>query len=91
MKTAVSISRAVAGRLPSWRDTAAAVVEAGEGSSAAAAVAKKIGLCDREILVKMPGGEIEITISENYDIHMSGPATRVGTMTLDDKFLDGAG
>ncbi len=74
-----------------WERGAGYTLASGSSSSAAAAVAKKIGLCDREILVKMPGGEIEITISENYDIHMSGPATRVGTMTLDDKFLDGIG
>ncbi len=70
-----------------WERGAGYTLASGSSSSAAAAVAHKLGLCDREILVKMPGGEIEISISEDYDIHMSGPATRVGTMVLDENFL----
>ena len=70
-----------------WERGAGYTLASGSSSSAAAAVAHKIGLCDRDICVKMPGGEIEISISEDYDIHMSGPATRVGTMLLDEKFL----
>ena len=70
-----------------WERGAGYTLASGSSSSAAAAVACKLGLCDREILVKMPGGEIEISISEDYDIHMSGPATRVGRMTLDQNFL----
>ncbi len=72
-----------------WERGAGYTLASGSSSSAAAAVAHKIGLCDRDIRVRMPGGEIEIQISEDYDIHMSGPATRVGTMVLDEKFLSG--
>ncbi len=74
-----------------WERGAGYTLASGSSSSAAAAVAHKLGLCNREILVRMPGGEIEITISEKFDIHMSGPATRVGAMELDDKFLHGLG
>ena len=70
-----------------WERGAGYTLASGSSSSAAAAVACKLGLCDHDILVKMPGGEIEISISEDYDIHMSGPATRVGRMTLDHNFL----
>ena len=73
-----------------WERGAGYTLASGSSSSAAAAVAHKIGLCDRDIRVRMPGGEIEIQISEDYDIHMSGPATRVGTMVLDEKFLSGS-
>ena len=72
-----------------WERGAGYTLASGSSSSAAAAVAHKIGLCDRDIRVRMPGGEIEIQISEDYDIHMSGPATRVGTMVLDENFLSG--
>ena len=36
----------------------------------------------------MPGGQIYITVNEDYSISMRGPVTRVGRMTLDPECLD---
>jgi diaminopimelate epimerase len=55
----------------------------GSSSSAAAAVARKLGLCDREITVHMPGGELKITVHDDFTIDMTGPVTRVAEGTLD--------
>ena len=46
-------------------------------------MALRLGLCDAEIAVLMPGGQIDITIRENYNIIMKGSVTRIGKMTLD--------
>ena len=46
-------------------------------SSAAAAVAYKLNLCDQEITVEMAGGELSISISPDFDISMSGPVTKI--------------
>ena len=43
----------------------------------------RLGWCDAEIAVLMPGGQIDITVGENYHITMKGPVTRIGEMTLD--------
>jgi diaminopimelate epimerase len=51
-------------------------------------VAHRLGLCDAEIAVLMPGGQIDITISDNYEITMKGSVTRIGKMTLDLECLD---
>lgn len=36
-----------------------------------------MGLCDSNITVHMPGGEIKIVVSKDYSITMTGPVTKV--------------
>jgi diaminopimelate epimerase len=55
----------------------------GSSSSAAAAVAYKLRLVDEDITVHMPGGLLEIQISEGFQVRMVGPTTRVGQMIWD--------
>jgi diaminopimelate epimerase len=66
-----------------WERGAGYTLASGSSSSAAAAVARKLGLCDREITVHMPGGLLKITVEDDYSIGMTGPVTRVGQGTLD--------
>jgi len=60
-----------------WERGAGYTLTSGSSSSAAAAVAHRLGLCDSNITVHMPGGKIEILISEDYSITMTGPITKV--------------
>ena len=60
-----------------WERGAGYTLASGSSSSAAAAVAYRLGLCNESITVHMPGGKICIEISSKYEIRMSGPATRV--------------
>src|ERR1035437_5562030 len=60
-----------------WERGAGYTLASGSSSSAAAAVAHKLNLCDREISVHMPGGKIEIKIGDGYAIEMTGPVTKV--------------
>jgi diaminopimelate epimerase len=60
-----------------WERGAGYTLASGSSSSAAAAVAHKLGLCDREISVHMPGGKIEIEIGDNFSIRMTGGVTKV--------------
>jgi diaminopimelate epimerase len=66
-----------------WERGAGYTLASGSSSSAAAAVARKLGLCDREITVHMPGGHMKITVEDDFSIGMTGPVTRVGQGTLD--------
>ena len=47
---------------------------------AAAAVAHRLGYCDADISVHMPGGRIEIQIVSDSQVKMTGPVTRVASM-----------
>jgi len=74
-------------QLEIWERGAGYTLASGSSSSAAAAVARRLGLCDREITVHMPGGELKITVGEQFEIDMTGPVTRVGEGTVDAEAL----
>ncbi|NDJ20520.1 diaminopimelate epimerase [Nostoc sp. B(2019)] len=60
-----------------WERGAGYTLASGSSSSAAAAVAHKLGLCDSSITVQMPGGEILIQIDNDFTISMTGSITKV--------------
>lgn len=60
-----------------WERGAGYTLASGSSSSAAAAVAHKLGLCDSSITVKIPGGEILIQINDDFQISMTGSVTKV--------------
>lgn len=61
-----------------WERGAGYTLASGSSSSAAAAVAHKLGLCDHNITVHMPGGALDITVHDDFSIDMSGPVIRIG-------------
>ena len=60
-----------------WERGAGYTLASGSSSSAAAAVAHKLGLCDADITVKMPGGLIDIQIKNDFTILMTGSVTKI--------------
>src|SRR5260221_167974 len=60
-----------------WERGAGYTLASGSSSSASAAVAHRLGLCDRSITVHMPGGQIAIEIGDDFAIEMTGPVTKV--------------
>jgi diaminopimelate epimerase len=66
-----------------WERGAGYTLASGSSSSAAAAVARRLGLCDKNITVHMPGGKLAITVHDDFSIEMAGPVTRVASGTLD--------
>ena len=71
-----------------WERGAGYTLASGSSSSASAAVAHRIGLCDRDITVHMPGGKIGIHIGDDFAIRMTGPATHVASMQFDNEALN---
>lgn len=71
-----------------WERGAGYTLASGSSSSAAAAVAHKLGLCDEAITVQMPGGTLQIEIGSDYAIRMTGATTRVGRFELDAEALN---
>jgi diaminopimelate epimerase len=66
-----------------WERGAGYTLASGSSSSAAGAVARKMGACDENITVEMPGGEIELLIDDEFNVQMTGAATHVAKMNLD--------
>lgn len=75
-------------RIEIWERGAGYTLASGSSSSAAGAVARKMGACDQKITVEMPGGEIGLVIDEEFNVKMTGPATRVATMNIDQECLE---
>ncbi|KST68145.1 diaminopimelate epimerase [Mastigocoleus testarum] len=71
-----------------WERGAGYTLASGSSSSAAAAVAYKLGLCDTKITVKMPGGLISIRVNEDFNIIMSGAVTQVASGKISQEIFD---
>jgi diaminopimelate epimerase len=74
-------------RIEIWERGAGYTLASGSSSSAAGAVAKRLGKVDEDITVHMPGGKILLHIDADYNVRMTGPATRVGIFELDPEAL----
>jgi diaminopimelate epimerase len=60
-----------------WERGAGYTLASGSSSSAAAAVACRLGLVGRSVAVRMPGGTIAIEIGDGYSIQMTGTVNKV--------------
>ena len=60
-----------------WERGAGYTLASGSSSGAAAAVAHRLDLADKNISVHMPGGIIQIEIGDEFSIRMTGSVTRV--------------
>jgi diaminopimelate epimerase len=72
-----------------WERGAGYTLASGSSSSAAAAVAHKLGLCDSAITVQMPGGEIWIQINDDFTVSMTGSVTKVAEGELSAELFQG--
>ena len=72
-------------RIEIWERGAGYTLASGSSSSAAAAVAFRLGLCDSRIDVHTPGGKVEITVSKDFSILMRGPVTKIGDGIISDE------
>lgn len=70
-------------QLEIWERGAGYTLASGSSSSAAAAVAHRLGLVDTEITAHMPGGDLFIHVGEGFSITIRGPVVRVGEGVID--------
>lgn len=74
-------------RIEIWERGAGYTLASGTSSSAAASVARRLGLCDENIVVHMPGGTLEVTVSDNYAVTMTGPVAGICEGMLSQELL----
>lgn len=60
-----------------WERGVGYTLASGSSSCAAAAVAHRLGQCDSDISVHMPGGTIYVSISDAMAVTMTGPVSKV--------------
>jgi len=64
-------------RIEIWERGAGYTLASGSSSTAAAAVARRLDLCDPDITVHMPGGSLRIQFKSGYFATMTGPVTKI--------------
>lgn len=75
-------------RLEIWERGSGYTLSSGSCASAGAAIAKRLGFVDSEVVVVMPGGEARVTVSDADDVTLSGPVARIARLDLAAEFLN---
>jgi diaminopimelate epimerase len=70
-----------------WERGAGRTLASGSSSCAAAAACHRRGLVDRAVVVSMPGGQLEITVGEGYEMRMRGPVEEITSGELSPDLL----
>lgn len=71
-----------------WERGAGYTLASGTSSCAAGAVAYRLGMCDADIAVHMPGGTLQIVVGDDFTVTMTGPVTKVAEGTICDELFD---
>jgi diaminopimelate epimerase len=71
-----------------WERGAGYTLASGSSSSAAAAVAHRLGLVDRSVTVRMPGGSLGIEIGDGFAITMTGTVNKVADGELSPELFE---
>ncbi len=70
-----------------WERGAGYTLASGTSASAAAGVARRLGLVDADVQVHAPGGALEVKLDEQYRVELTGPVTRVASGVIDPEIL----
>jgi len=74
-------------RIEIWERGAGYTLASGSSSTAAAAVAHKLQLCDSRVTVHMPGGKLNIQFRSGFAATMYGPVVKVFSGCVDEDFF----
>jgi len=70
-----------------WERGAGYTLASGSSSSAVASVMVKKGITDKNVLVKMPGGELKISVDKNFNIKMTGEVEEICSGVLSEELV----
>jgi diaminopimelate epimerase len=72
-----------------WERGAGYTLASGTSSCAVVSACVKNGLTDRSVTVESPGGELTVSVAENWDLTLTGPASEICRGTLSRDLLQG--
>jgi diaminopimelate epimerase len=70
-----------------WERGAGWTLASGSSSCAVACVVVKHKLTERNLTVKMPGGELKIEIDDDWNIEMTGEVREIASGVLSDELI----
>src|SRR3989442_962730 len=71
-----------------WERGAGETLASGSSACAVAAAAVRKALVDRTLTIAMQGGDVQISVSQDWAVEMTGPAIEVYAGTLREPFLN---
>jgi diaminopimelate epimerase len=71
-----------------WERGAGYTMASGSSSSAVASAMFKKGLTDKNVMIKMPGGELKLDLDDDGNIHMTGEVREIASGTLSDELTE---
>ncbi len=74
-----------------WERGAGYTLASGSSSCAAAAVLRRLDLVGPSVTVHMPGGSLEIEVSDAFDVRMTGPVAKIIDGRLSDEMIETVG
>ncbi|MFO8150097.1 MAG: diaminopimelate epimerase [Trueperaceae bacterium] len=74
-----------------WERGAGYTLASGSSACAAAAASVRLGLCDGDVTVAMPGGELEVGVGAHFALTMLGPVRKVAEGIVAEELLSEAG
>jgi diaminopimelate epimerase len=78
-------------RIEIWERGAGYTLASGSSSCAAAAASVRLGLCNGDIMVDMPGGTLQIGVGPDFSLTMLGPTKKVAKGEISNELLEDAG
>jgi len=70
-----------------WERGAGATRASGSSATAAAAAGVRLGLVKSPVTVKMPGGQLRVEVSDDFDVTLAGPVSAVARGHLAPEFV----
>ena len=74
-------------RIEIWERGAGYTLASGSSSTAAAAVAHKLGFCGPNVIVHMPGGDISVNFLPDFTATIQGPVVRICSGIIDEEMF----
>ncbi len=74
-----------------WERGAGRTLASGSSACAAAAASVRLGLCDGDVTVAMPGGELAIGVGAEFSVTLLGPVRKVACGNVADELLRDTG
>jgi diaminopimelate epimerase len=72
-----------------WERGAGWTLASGTSSCGVVSACVKNGLSDRRVTVQCPGGDLTVSVAENWDLTLTGPVSEIGRGTLSADLVEG--
>jgi len=71
-----------------WERGAGFTLACGTGACASVVAGAKLGILERDVSVRLPGGDVNVKWDQNNHVFLTGPANEIFTGFLSDAFLE---